>query len=127
MRRTALKRRTPLRSKPRRDDDKVTPELRLAVLRRDQGCVAPRLDPELDECRGRWGERVVVLRSTSAMADLVDPSALTLDHVRDHAMIGKRAPSDEQHLVTLCWHHHLDGWATAHRDLLRAYLRAPFA
>ena len=37
--------------------------------------------------------------------------------------MGKRAPSDAAHLVTLCWHHHLDGWATAHRPELRAYLR----
>jgi hypothetical protein len=37
-------------------------------------------------------------------------------------MMGKRAPSDMAHLVTLCEHHHLDGWATSHRPLLRRYL-----
>ena len=83
--------------------DAVTPELREAVLRRDGGCVASRfgLYPYAGPCDGR----------------------LTLDHVKDQPRMGKRAPSDAAHLVTLCWHHHLDGWATAHRPELRAYLR----
>jgi hypothetical protein len=80
--------------------DPVTPQLRIAVLERDQGCVAPLLGAP-DDCEGR----------------------LTLDHVKDQPMMGKRAPSDAAHLVTVCWHHHLDGWATAHRPQLRAYLR----
>ena len=79
--------------------DKVTPEMHEAVIRRDAGCVAPRLDT-VDRCSGR----------------------LTLDHVKEQPMMGKRAPSDLEHLATLCWHHHLDGWATAHRPLLREYL-----
>ena len=75
-------------------------------------CVAPMLDPlGSGPCLGR----------------------LTLDHVHRHAggTKGKRAPSDEQHLVTLCALHHLgEGdkggriWATAHRPLLRGYLNA---
>ena len=91
--------------------DPVTPEVREAVLRRDGGCVAPELWPCIehgadcgsppDPCDGR----------------------LTLDHVKDEPRMGKRAPSDPAHLVTLCWHHHLDGWATSHRPELRAYLR----
>jgi hypothetical protein len=48
---------------------------------------------------------------------------LTLDHVKEQPRMGKRAPSDMAHLVTLCWHHHLDGWATAHRPQLRRYLQ----
>lgn len=99
----------------------MTPELRLRVFKRDGGCVAPKLDAHADACRGRWGERLVVVRRVGS-DELLDYSALTLDHVRDHAMMGKRAPSDELHLVTLCWHHHLDGWATSHRPALRAYL-----
>jgi hypothetical protein len=83
--------------------DPVTPELRLAVLRRDLGCVAPIHDPGADTCRG----------------------ALTLDHVKEQPMMGKRAPSDMAHLVTVCEHHHLwSGWATSHRPLLREYLKA---
>ena len=80
--------------------DPVTPAVRLAVLTRDRDCVAYRLGAT-DYCSGR----------------------LTLDHVKDQPRMGKRAPSDPAHLVALCWHHHLDGWATAHRPELRAYLR----
>jgi hypothetical protein len=82
--------------------DPVTPELREAVLRRDRGCVASRVCDCITSknCAGR----------------------LTLDHVKDQPRMGKRAPSDLEHLVTLCWTHHLDGWATAHRPELRAYL-----
>lgn len=84
--------------------DPVTPELRDAVLRRDGGCVAPRVcgcAGEEDPCSGR----------------------LTLDHVKDQPMMGKRAPSDMAHVLTLCAHHHLESsWATSHRPELRAYL-----
>lgn len=95
--------------------DPVSPELWQAVVIRDwteahrrgavvtfNPCVAAFLDPtESLMCSGRS----------------------TLDHVKDQPMMGKRAPSDLQHLVTLCFHHHLDGWATSHRELLREYLR----
>lgn len=48
---------------------------------------------------------------------------MTLDHVKDEPMMGRRAPSDEGHLVTLCWEAHVNtGWATSHRPELRAYL-----
>jgi len=63
-------------------------------------CVARYLDPGTDACAGR----------------------ITLDHVKDQPMMGKKAPDDADHLVSICWHHHLDGWATAHRPLLREYL-----
>lgn len=94
-----------LRRKPRKDP--VTPEVAYAVMRRDlRGCVAQRIAVvhqwAITPCDGR----------------------LTLDHVRDEPMMGKRAPSDPGHLVTLCWHHHLDGWATSHREELRSYLRS---
>jgi len=91
--------RTPLKRKPHKDP--VTPAVRAAVLARDKfECIAPSLGAS-SNCDG----------------------VLTLDHIREHAMMGKRAPSDPAHLVTLCWHHHLDGWATAHRPLLREYLQ----
>jgi hypothetical protein len=60
---------------------------------------------------------------------------LQLDHVKDQPHVGApivkrgpdrkrryRAPSDVAHLVTICAHHHLDGWATSHRPELRDYL-----
>lgn len=87
--------------------DPVTPELRQHVLRRDGGCVAPRLDPDAGRCYGR----------------------LTLDHIRDQPMMGKRAPSDPAHLATVCEAHSEGGmragmqWNTAHRAMLREYLR----
>lgn len=79
--------------------DPVTTQVWSAVLRRDGGCIAARLGAPT-VCRGR----------------------MTLDHVKDQPMMGKRAPSDLAHLVSLCYHHHLDGWATSHRPELRAYL-----
>jgi hypothetical protein len=90
--------RSPLRRRPHADP--VTPALRLAVIERDHGCIAVRLGEDPMACRGR----------------------LTLDHVKDAPRMGKRAPSDARHLVTLCEEHHLYGWATAHRPELRAYL-----
>ena len=84
----------------------MTHETALAVLRRDKGCVAVWLGEWASECQGR----------------------LTLDHVRDAPMMGKRAPSDPEHLVSLCEFHHTgskagSNWATSHRPQLREYLR----
>ena len=98
-----LTRHNPIRRRARRDP--VSPELRIAVLERDGGCV-----------------RVLF---QEARPHVCDPCVgrLTLDHVQDgYGRMGKRAPSDPAHLVTLCEHHHLDGWATANRSLLRQYL-----
>lgn len=82
--------------------DRVTPDVALAVLSRDAGCVAVTLGESPATCGGR----------------------LTLDHVKDQPRMGKRAPSDPGHLVSLCENHHLwTGWATAHRPELRQYLR----
>jgi len=53
----------------------------------------------------------------------------TLDHVKDDPRTGKRATSDEHHLVTLCEGHTEAGarsgyqWNTSHRDGEREYLR----
>lgn len=49
---------------------------------------------------------------------------MTLDHVQGgYGRMGKRAPSDPAHLVTLCWGAHLlTHWATSHRPALRDYL-----
>ena len=83
--------------------DPVTPDLRVAVLERDQGCVAVLLGEDAASCGGR----------------------LTLDHVKDQPRMGKRAPSDMAHLVAICeWHHLWSGWATSNRPSLREYLRS---
>ena len=104
-----MNRTTPLRRtgpiKRRGHKDPVDPRTAVRVFARDRGCLAPQLSGELEAqaCGGR----------------------LTLDHVRDQPMAGKRAPSDERHLATVCENHHIwTGWATSHRPELRAYLAA---
>lgn len=89
----------------RRRGHSVTAEERavyLAVEQRDGGCMAPRLDPTVDACDGR----------------------LTRQHVKD----GPGAPriTSYRRVLMLCWHHHLDGWATSKPalQLQRAYLAA---
>jgi len=80
--------------------DKVTPGLRQAIFDRDRTCVAAKLDKG-HVCRG----------------------PLTIEHVKDEPMMGKRAPSDEWHCVALCYDANVHTvWGSAHRDLLRAYL-----
>ena len=91
--------------------DPVTPALRRSVLKRDGGCVAAAITDDL--CHDQWGT-VIPWNALDRM---------TLDHVQSGGgRMGKRAPSDADHLVTLCPHHHLNGWATSHRPTLRAYL-----
>lgn len=97
--------------------DPVTPELRRAILIRDGGCMAPVLDPGVGLCRDMFG--TPHHRGYAPM--------LTLDHVKDAPRMGVRSSSDPDHLVTLCYHHHVgteagSNWATSHRALLRAYL-----
>jgi hypothetical protein len=98
--------------------DPVTPDVRDAVLIRDHfRCVALELDPE-HQCQDRWG------RELGRPPGRMHPMHLTLDHVKDEPMMGKRAPSNITHLVTLCWGAHLNtSWATSHRPELREYLR----
>jgi hypothetical protein len=65
-------------------------------------CLVELLDPPASaKCSGRW----------------------TLDHVKDHPMLGKRAPDDEWHLVIGCEYHNI--WSPPSRALRqaqRAYL-----
>jgi hypothetical protein len=115
--------RTALRSKPRAEDDKVTPEVYEHVMRRDGGCMAPVLDRHVDQCRDQWG-------SPSSQHD---PRALTLQHIwLDYSVKAKRAPSKPENLLVLCYGHH-EGtgpthgavWATSEENLdrQRAYLK----
>jgi hypothetical protein len=94
-----MKRSTMRRQRTR--PDPVTGEVYIAVMARDDGCVAVKLGEPAADCRGR----------------------LTLDHVKDQPRMGKRAPSDPAHLVSICEWHHLYGWATSHRPELRTYLQ----
>ena len=95
------------------------------VIHRDIGSVMLKMDS--------LGMKPPQPISPKCVAWVLDPSQMcsgryTLDHVNDQSTKGKRAPSDERHLVTLCEHHHLDyvagrNWATSHRPELRKYLR----
>jgi len=103
-----------IRRKPRKDP--VTTALHDEVIARDYlfagGCVAAFLDAT-HWCADRWGD----IRKPDWLP------ALTLDHVQSGGgRMGKRAPSDRAHLVTLCYRAHLGGWATSHRPLLREYI-----
>lgn len=116
MKRTALIRRIPLRSnRPHRpwaraDEDKVSPEMALAVFARDGGCMAPRLGGSVMDCFGR--DRI--------------------EHVKAEPRMGKRAEPVLACLITLCQGHTEDGmragyvWATAavNRRSMREYLSA---
>lgn len=89
--------------RPRRKSRGLTPEER-AVYRdveaRDRSCVAGRVDPTVDPCDG----------------------PLHREHVRYRAAMGGRRITVRNGVVLLCRHHHMDGWATSHKDDLRDYL-----
>jgi hypothetical protein len=72
------------------------------VFARDRSCRAPLLDRDAGPCYGR----------------------LTLEHVKDAPMVGKRAPSDRHHMLVLCYFHNT-GWALTSdaKARERAYLR----
>ena len=92
----------------RADSEKVTPEEYAYVMRRDGSCVARQIDPD-HRCEGRD----------------------TVDHVPEKNMnaLGKRAlcsihrASDRHVLVRLCWGANVNGWASAHRDEERDWIR----
>jgi hypothetical protein len=104
-------RKTPLR-RVRLTPDPVTPEVREAVLRRDGMCVLAKLE-RAHWCRDAWG----------TYHDAADLSKLSLEHVKDELAMGKRAPSDPQHLVALCAHANIGVPSKAQRAMLRQYLR----
>lgn len=122
----------------------VTSEVRIAVIRADLGrCVAQRIHCDRHQaCRaGIWpGPCRDVDGSVIVPADVRYGRSLTLDHVQDTQGTkkgmtvagthrGARAPSDPDHLATICDGHSERGmqggaqWNTAHRPELRTYLR----
>ena len=72
-----------------------------AVTARDKDCQAPLIDPTCDPCTGR----------------------LTREHVRYAAAMGGRRQTARTGMLILCIHHHLDGWATSHKNEEREHLR----
>lgn len=88
--------------------------LRWAVFARDGGCLLAKLEPG-HQCRDVWNQ-------PHAANDF---DRLTLEHVHtDGSMMGKRAPNDERHLVTLCGFANVNVPSRSQRDAFRAYLLA---
>ena len=70
------------------------------VFARDGGCIVKQLVPE-HVCSG----------------------GLTIEHVKDSARMGKRAPSDRRHMVLACWQANVWTVETSkYRQLIRDYL-----
>jgi hypothetical protein len=92
----------------RTSTDRVTPDVALAVLARDGGCMAPRLGGSFMDC---WGRN-------------------TLAHVKSEPRMGRRAKSTDAHLVTICEGHAEAGmragyvWVTDRHNIekMREYL-----
>lgn len=91
--------------------DRVTPELHAAVLTRDRQCVLAKMDPA-HVCRDIFGN---VHRSD-------DLGRLTLEHVKTELRMGRRAPSDLEHLIALCGFANNAVPSKAQRQAFRAYL-----
>ena len=95
----------------------MTPEVRAAVVLRDGGCVAPRIDPRAGPCFDWLGR------------PLTHPLVgIEVDYVNRGSRGGRHELAGDH--VTLCPGHHRGTgpgthgyiWATAHRAELRAYL-----
>ena len=91
--------------------DLVTPAVRAYVLLRDKRCFLAKIE-EGHLCRDRWGRQ----------HDSDDLERLTLDHVKDGPMMGRRAPSDPAHLVALCYSENVRGPSKVTRAAERSYL-----
>jgi hypothetical protein len=96
-----------------RDGDKVTEDLRRRVLVRDQVCFIFRIDRG-HICADRWGR----------LHSPYETWRLSLDHVKDQARMGKRAPSDEWHLVAVCYKGNIDVPSKEVRMAERTYLQS---
>lgn len=92
--------------------DRVLPEVRAAVFRRDRQCILWLLDKTHGVCRDAYGQAHLP----------TEMERLTLEHVRLEP--GGKRHSDEGHMVAMCgWandQHH--GSRTDIRALLNAYL-----
>jgi len=89
----------------------MNPALRRAVLERDGCCVLLRIDP-FHHCRDVWGQ----------YHDPRDLDKLTIEHVKDELMMGRKAPDDLAHLVALCGYANVAVPSKAQRAVMREYL-----
>ena len=113
--------------------DPVTEEMHQRVQTRDASFVKLMLAeaglPELAIARFFWTHPICVAPWLDSSEWGTCWGRSTLDHVKAEPRMGKRAESDEGHLVSLCEAHTENGiragyqWNTAHRPELRLYLR----
>lgn len=85
--------------------DKVTDVIaRRVAIRDNYRCVAPLIDGHAGFCHDRWGN--LITRWSDARK--LDRDRVTIAHVKGHGeqQMGKRASSDDLHLLILCWGHH---------------------
>ena len=93
--------------------DKVSPELHRQILERDTACFMWVMDPQ-HRCHDAFGNE----------HSPWDLDRLTVDHVhKDGAHMGKRAPSDQFHLVAMCAQENIKGPSKVVRRAERVYLR----
>lgn len=105
--------------------ESVPPKVRDAVLRRDDyRCIAPLLDREAGWCKDRWDHPISRWIGRDPGGDKIEMS-----HTKDldKPMMGKKAPMNPAHLVSLCpWHHRGteagSNWEARNRAKIRAYL-----
>lgn len=118
---SALRRHSPLRRSTggptpsrsaRSSSDRVTPELRAEVLRRDGACILYLLD-QRHVCRDAWNV------SHSPFAT----HKLSIEHVKDEPRMGVRGPSDLAHCVAMCYAANVAVPSKDQRVAIRAYLR----
>jgi hypothetical protein len=81
------------------------------VLERDRVCVLFIRDPEHVCHRMGFPHRPSNKR------------LLTVEHVKDHAMMGKRAPSDRWHMVAMCFDANVAVQPKVVREWIREYIR----
>jgi hypothetical protein len=91
--------------------DPVTSEIRSAVLLRDGACAAWLIDRS-HVCRDAYG----------TPHDPRRLAVLSIEHIKDELRMGKRAPSDLEHLVALCYGANVGVPSKELRVELRAYL-----
>lgn len=112
--------------------DPVRPADRDEVYRRDNGCIAPQIDPSTGPCRDIFG-KVVTLDQQRELIRRQDYASrsrrgkvLTIDHVPRKP--GSTRISKPRWMVTACWGHGVHNgpggtvWVTAHRADERRWL-----
>lgn len=105
--------------------EKISPSTRAYVLLRDgYRCVAPTLDGRAGWCRDAFGNII-----THWWSHDPGPQYLQMSHTKASGaiMLGKKAPSDPGHLISLCPFHHTgtkagSNWEALHRETIRRHL-----